>query len=189
MKKDGLQDISVILKEWSSGNREIADEILPLVYHELRKLAAQYLRKERPDHTLQPTALVHEAYLKLVDISEVNWQDRMHFFAVSSQIMRNILVDHARARLSEKRGGGIQKIELDEAISFSNSSSVNLIELDDALKHLAEFDEQQCKIVELRFFGGLTIEEIARVLNISPATVKRDWVMAKAWLHKTLKNN
>ena len=181
------KQISVILKDWSGGNRASADVLLSLVYDELRKIAAQYLRKERSDHTLQPTALVHEAYLKLVDISDISWQNRAHFFAVSSNVMRHILVDHARARLSDKRGGAAQRIALEDAISFSNEPDVDLIALDEALKQLAEFDEQQSRLVELRFFGGLTIEETAEVLNISPATVKREWTMAKAWLFRRMK--
>ena len=182
------KQISVILKDWSGGNRASADVLLSLVYDELRKIAAQYLRKERSDHTLQPTALVHEAYLKLVDISDISWQDRAHFFAVSSNVMRQILVDYARARLADKRGGAAQRIALEDAISFSNEPDVDLIALDEALKQLAEFDEQQSRLVELRFFGGLTIEETAEVLGISPATVKREWTMAKAWLFRRMKN-
>jgi RNA polymerase sigma factor (TIGR02999 family) len=181
-----LQDVSIILRAWSSGDRAAADELLPCIYDELRKIAAQYLRKERSDHTLQPTALVHEAYLKLVDISHVEWQDRAHFFAVAAQVMRHILVDHARARRTDKRGGEVQRIALDEAISFSKEPDVDLLSLDESLKQLATFDEQQARIVELKFFGGLTIEEIAEVLKISPATVKREWTMAKAWLHKRI---
>lgn len=163
---------------------------MSLVYDELHKIATQYLRKERSDHTLQPTALVHEAYLKLVDISDITWQDRAHFFAVSSQVMRHILVDYARARETEKRGGEIQKITLDEALissgELAKTPDIDLLALDDALRQLATFDPQQSRIVELRFFGGLTIEETADVLQISPATIKREWSLAKAWLHKTL---
>lgn len=182
------QEISVILKDWSGGNRASADVLLALVYDELRKIASQYLRKERSGHTLQPTALVHEAYIKLIDISDINWQDRAHFFAVSANVMRHILVDHARAKLSEKRGGSAQRIELDDAISFSGKPDVDVLAVDEALKKLAEFDPQQSRIVELRFFGGLTIEETAHVVGISPATVKREWAMAKAWLHRSLQS-
>lgn len=182
------KQISIILRDWSGGNRASADVLLSLVYEELRKIAAQYLRKERSDHTLQPTALVHPAYLKLVDISEISWQDRAHFFAVCSNVMRHILVDHARARLSGKRGGRREHIVLDEAISFSSDPDVDLIALDEALKQLAEFDERQSRIVELRFFGGLMIEETAVVLQISPATVKREWTLAKAWLYRRMKH-
>jgi RNA polymerase sigma factor (TIGR02999 family) len=159
-----------------------------LVYDEMRRLAASYLRQQRSDHTLQPTALVHEAYLKLIDVSQVDWQDRAHFFAVAAQTMRHILVDHARAVAADKRGGGAQKIALDEAVSFSNQpQDIDLLALDEALQRLAEQDEQQSRIVELRFFGGLTVEETAEVLRISPATVKREWSTARAWLFRQMK--
>lgn len=179
-------DITRILRAWSGGNREAVDDLMPLVYDELHKVAAQYLRKQRPDHTLQPTALVNEAYLKLVDISNVSWEDRAHFFAVASQTMRHVLVDHARGRNREKRGGGAQKVSLDEAMAFVDNNEVDVLMLDDAMRALAEIDEQQSRIVELRFFGGLTVEETALVLRISPATVKREWRIAKAWLHKRM---
>jgi len=159
---------------------------MPLVYDELHKVAAAYLRKQRPDHTLQPTALVNEAYLKLIDLSSVSWQDRAHFFAVASQTMRHVLVDHARSKNRDKRGGGAQKVSLDEAISFAKNQEIDLLALDDAMRDLAAIDEQQSKIVELRFFGGLTVEETAVVLHISPATVKREWRIAKAWLHNRI---
>jgi RNA polymerase sigma-70 factor, ECF subfamily len=180
------QEISVILKDWSGGNRASADVLLTLVYDELRKIAGRYLRKERSGHTLQPTALVHEAYMKLIDISDINWQDRAHFFAVSANVMRRILVDHARAKLADKRGGESERIALEDAVSLSNEPNIDLIAVDEALKELAQFDEQQSRIVELRFFGGLTIEETAHVAGISAATVKREWSMAKAWLHRKL---
>ena len=183
---ENRQEISVILKDWSGGNRASADALLSIVYDELRKIAAQYLRKENSGHTLQPTALVHEAYMKLIDISDINWQDRAHFFAVSANVMRHILVDHARAKLADKRGGDSERIALEDAISLSNEPNVDVLAVDQALKELAEFDEQQSRIVELRFFGGLTIEETAHVVGISPATVKREWAMAKAWLHRKL---
>lgn len=182
------KEISLILKNWSGGKRESADALLSLVYDELRRIARQYLRKERSDHTLQPTALVHEAYMKLIDISDVSWQDRAHFFAVASNVMRHILVDHARARATDKRGGEARHIALEDAISLSDEPDIDLLALDEALKQLATFDEQQSKIVELRFFGGLTIEETARVLGISPATIKREWTMAKAWLFRRMKD-
>ena len=185
---ENLQVISVILKDWSGGDRASADRLLSLVYDELRKIAGQYLRKEKSDHTLQPTALVHEAYMKLIDISDISWQDRAHFFAVSANIMRHILVDHARAKLAEKRGGDAQRISLEDADSLSSEPDVDLLAVDEALNELAEFDEQQSRIVELRFFGGLTIEETAHVAGISPATVKREWAMAKAWLHRKLQS-
>ena len=175
-----------MLKAWSEGDANAADRLMPLVYDGLRKIAAQYLRKERSDHTFQPTALVHEAYLKLIDVSDANWQDRAHFFAAASTMMRHILVDHARARLTDKRGGAFQRIELDEAVSFSDRTgekNLDILALDEALTQLAGFDERQTRIVELRFFGGLTVEETAEVLKISSATVKREWSLAKAWLY------
>ncbi len=188
MSQHQLPEITRILKSWSGGNRDAVDDLMPLVYEELHKVAAQYLRRQRPDHTLQPTALVNEAYLKLIDISDVNWQDRAHFFAFASQTMRHILVDHARSQGREKRGGGAQKLSLDEALSFSNEKEVDLLLLDESLRQLAEIDDQQSKIVELRFFGGLTVEEAALVLHISPATVKREWRIARAWLFKRMKD-
>jgi RNA polymerase sigma factor (TIGR02999 family) len=186
--REKLEEISVILKDWSGGNRASADRLLSLVYDELRIIAGQYLRKEKSDHTLQPTALVHEAYMKLIDISDISWNDRAHFFAVSANIMRHILVDHARAKLAEKRGGDSQRISLEDADSLSSEPDVDVLAVDQALNELAKFDEQQSRIVELRFFGGLTIEETAHVAGISPATVKREWAMAKAWLHRKLKS-
>jgi RNA polymerase sigma factor (TIGR02999 family) len=182
------REISLILKDWSGGKQESADVLLSLVYDELRRIARQYLRRERSDHTLQPTALVHEAYLKLIDISDVSWQDRAHFFAVASNVMRHILVDHARARATDKRGGEAPRIALEDAVSLSNERDIDLLALDEAMKQLAAFDEQQSKIVELRFFGGLTIEEAAHILGISPATIKREWTMAKAWLFGRMKD-
>ena len=183
------KEISIILKDWSAGNRDSADVLLSLVYDELRKLAARYLSRERSGHTLQPTALVHEAYMRLVDISDIKWQDRAHFFAVSANVMRHILVDHARAKQAEKRGGGAQRIALEDAISLSQETDVDVLAVDEALQELATFDELQSRIVELRFFGGLTIEETAHVISKSPATVKREWSMAKAWLHSKLKKS
>ena len=180
-------EITRILRAWSGGDREAVDDLMPLVYDELHKVAAQYLRKQRSDHTLQPTALVNEAYLKLIDISSVSWQDRAHFFAVASQTMRHVLVDHARGRNREKRGGGAQKVSLDEAVSFrEQSGSGRSSRSDESMRELAAIDEKQSKIVELRFFGGLTVEETAVVLRISPATVKREWRIAKAWLHNRM---
>lgn len=189
MEADSSKEVTVFLKAWSGGDNRAADSLLTLVYEELRKLAAGYLQKQRSDHTLQPTALVHEAYMKLVDISDVTWQDRAHFFAVAAQTMRHILVDHARAVSAEKRGGDLQKVALDEAISFPNAQDLDLLGLDEALRQLAVQDEQQSRIVELRFFGGLTVEETAVVLKISPATVKREWATARAWLHRKMKKD
>jgi RNA polymerase sigma factor (TIGR02999 family) len=187
MGNDRTREISRILKSWSDGDRQSRDELIASVYEELHKIAAQYLRRERSDHTLQPTALVHEAYLKIVDISDITWQDRAHFFAVSSNVMRQILVDYARARETEKRGRGFKTIALEDAISFSeDKTDVDLLALDEALEHLSTFDPQQSRIVELRFFGGLTIEETAEVQGISPATVKREWTVARSWLYRKI---
>ena len=155
---------------------------MPLVYNELRKLAASQLRRERVDHTLQPTALVHEVYLRLTDQRHVQWQDKSHFFGVAAQLMRRILVDHARSHVADKRGGGLPKVSLNEAIAMSRERPAELLALDESLTQLASADPQQARVVELRVFGGLTIEQAAAVMGISPATVKRDWNLAKAWL-------
>jgi RNA polymerase sigma-70 factor (ECF subfamily) len=179
-------DVTQVLRELSDGQKDAPDRLMPLVYNELRKLAQGYLQDERPDHTLQATALVHEAYIRLVDWKNVSWQNRAHFFALAAQVMRRILVDHAREKQAQKRGGGLTKLSLHEAVSFPQQSEIDLVLLDDAMKALAEFDLTQSKIVELRFFGGLTIEETAEAMRISPATVKREWKMAKAWLHKSI---
>jgi RNA polymerase sigma factor (TIGR02999 family) len=179
-------DVTQILQEASGGDKNAPARLMPLVYDELRRLANHYLRQERADHTLQPTALVHEAYLKLIDQSRVDWQNRAHFFGVAAQSMRRILVDHARGHQASKRGGSQQKIALDEAVDYSQPRDLDLVALDDALKTLARMDERQSRIVELRFFGGLTIEETAEALGVSPATVKVDWNMAKAWLRREI---
>ena len=180
------EDVTQILQEVSGGNREAPARLMPLVYDELRRLADHYLRQERPDHTLQPTALVHEAYLKLIDQTRVDWQNRAHFFGVAAQLMRRILVDHARRHQAEKRSGFRQKLTLDEAVDYSQTRDVDLVRLDEALTALAQFDARQSQVVELRFFGGLTIEETAEAIGISPATVKVDWNMAKAWLRREI---
>jgi RNA polymerase sigma factor (TIGR02999 family) len=186
--QEDSQNITRMLKDWSGGNREALDKLLPFVYNELHRQAARYLRRERADHTLQTTALINEAYLKLIDQSEVEWQNRAHFFAVAAQAMRRILVDYARMRKREKRGGDDVKFQLDEAIEApAKAKSIDLVALDEALNRLAEFDERQARVVELRYFSGMTEEETAEVLNISPATVRRDWNMAKAWLFHQLK--
>jgi RNA polymerase sigma factor (TIGR02999 family) len=186
---DRSKEVTVFLKAWSGGDRAAADRLMQLVYGEMRRLAASYLRHQRSDHTLQPTALVHEAYLKLIDVSQVDWQDRAHFFAVAAQTMRHILVDHARAIAADKRGGGAQKIALEDVVSLSSErQDVDLLALDEALQKLAEQDATQSRIVELRFFGGLTVEETAEVLRISPATVKREWATARAWLFRRITN-
>jgi len=180
-------EISKILRDWNAGNRESEDELLPLVYRELRVIAAKYMRRDRKEHTLQPTALVHEAYLRLVDISDIDWKDRHHFFAVAANVMRNVLVDHARAHFAEKRGGHAPHISLEDAFELSNRNEADLLSIDEALSELAKFDERQSKIVELRFFGGLTIEETASVMGISVATVKQEWILARTWLYRELK--
>ncbi len=176
-------DVTMLLNAWSDGKQDALDELMPLVYQELRKLARSYLRAERPEHTLQPTALVNEAYLRLVDQRNVRWQNRRHFFGIAAQLMRRILVDHARKRQSEKRGGGEALIPFEEAKGVPVKAR-DLVALDDALKDFATIDPRSAKIVELRQFGGLSIDETADVLEISPATVKRDWTVAKAWLRR-----
>ncbi|MGI8555932.1 MAG: sigma-70 family RNA polymerase sigma factor [Pyrinomonadaceae bacterium] len=179
------QEVTVLLKEINDGDRNASDKLLPLIYDELRKLARAYLRNERSDHTLQATALVHEAYIRLVEWENVSWQNRAHFFAVAAQIMRRLLVDYAREKKAQKRDGG-QKLVLDETVSFTAPRGIDLLVLDEALENLAKLDKMQAKVVELRFFGGLTIEETAHTLNVSPTTVKREWTAAKAWLYKTI---
>ena len=176
------QEVTQLLVKLSDGDRSALDDLLPLVYDELRRLADRYLRRERSDHTLQATALVNEAYLRLVD-QNVPWQNRAHFFGVAAEMMRRILVDHARSHQAQKRGSGGVKLSLDEAINMSDERATDLIALDEALTALAEFDQQKSRIVELRFFAGLSIEETARVLGIGTATVIRQWKMAKAWLY------
>ncbi len=178
-------DVTLLLKKVTDGDETAPDKLLPLVYDELRKLARHYLENEREDHTLQATALVHEAYIRLVDWENVSWENRAHFFAVAAQVMRKILVDHARKTKAAKRGFG-QKIALDDVVSFSPEREVDLISLDNALESLEKFDKIQTKIVELRFFGGLTIEETAHALKSSPMTVKREWTVAKAWLKREI---
>ncbi len=181
------KDITLLLREWSDGNGEALDALVPLVYEELRRQAARYLRRERPDHTLQTTALIHEAYLKLVDQKNVRWQNRAHFFAIAAQAMRRILVDYARAKHRDKRGGEAQKIPLEETVALAaEEESVDLIALDEALERLAGVDEQKARIVELRYFSGLSVEETAEVLKTSPRTIERGWTTAKAWLHREL---
>ncbi|MFN0112044.1 MAG: sigma-70 family RNA polymerase sigma factor [Blastocatellia bacterium] len=180
-------DVTQLLRNWQNGDQSSRDQLLGIVYDELRRQAARYLRRERPDHTLQPTALVHEAYLQLIDQSHVSWENRAHFFGVAARLMRRILVDHARAHQAEKRGKGNEKLALDEAIAVPENKDLNILALNDALEELVRMDEQQSRIVELRYFGGLSIEETAAVTGVSPATVKREWAMAKAWLNNQIK--
>jgi RNA polymerase sigma factor (TIGR02999 family) len=182
------KDVTQLLLDWSSGDKEALDQLMPLVYDELHRLAEHYMRQERPDHTLQPTALVHEVYLKLIDQTRVKWQNHAHFFGVAAQLMRRIVIKHARQHHAAKRGGGERKLSLDEAVVLTAERATDLIALDDALTSLSAVDAQQSRVVELRFFGGLTIEETAEVLGVSPATVKREWRMARAWLQREIRN-
>jgi len=181
-------DVTRLLAELSQGNQSVVNEIFPLIYDELKKIAGNYLRNERGNHTLQPTALVHEAYMKLVDHTRMNWQNRAHFVGMSATIMRQILIDHARRHRAGKRGGEQENLQLEETILIvSDEKSVDLIALDEALKDLAKFDEFKSRLVELRYFGGLSVEETAEVLGVSEITVKRHWRMAKAWLAEAIK--
>jgi RNA polymerase sigma factor (TIGR02999 family) len=184
--KDSSPDITRLLVRWSQGEREALEELTPLVYDELRRLAKVYLRRERPDHTLESTALVHEAYMRLIDQNQVEWHNRNQFFAIAASLIRRILVDHARARVAAKRGGPALKLSLDEAVAASEQRDLDLVSLNDALKALNDLDEQQARIVELRYFAGLTIEETGEILGVSPATVKREWVVAKAFLRREM---
>lgn len=184
----GSPSVTALLLEWSRGNPAAIDGVLPLVYAELRRIAARHLRQERPDHTLQPTALVHEAYLRLVDQRRVDWQGRAHFFGVAAQVMRRILVDHARRHAAGKRGDGMPCVPLEEAQDVAAADDMPVLVLDRALTRLHEVDAGLARIVELRAFGGLTIEQAAQVLRVSPATVKRDWRTARAWLNRELRD-
>jgi RNA polymerase sigma-70 factor, ECF subfamily len=179
-------EITQLLAEWSDGNQSALDELYPLVYDELHRLARRYMSREREGHTLQTTALINEAYVRLVDQRNVHWANRSHFFAISAQIMRRILIDHARRHAYAKRGGGAQQVSLDEAAIVTRTAGAELLRLDEALKSLAEMDPRRSQVVELRYFGGPNNEEIAGVLNISENTVTRDWNMARAWLHQQL---
>jgi RNA polymerase sigma factor (TIGR02999 family) len=178
-------EITQLLAEWSDGNQSALDELYPLVYDELHRLARRYMSRERKGHTLQTTALINEAYVRLVDQKNVHWANRSHFFAISAQIMRRILIDHARRHGYAKRGGGAQQVSLEEAAIITNRGA-ELLRLDEALKTLAEMDSRRSQVVELRYFGGLNNEEIAGVLNVSENTVTRDWNMARAWLYQQL---
>jgi RNA polymerase sigma-70 factor, ECF subfamily len=186
MGQSSSHDGTRLLKAWSTGDEAALAKLTPLVYRQLRAIARRYMAGERDGHILQTTALVHEAYVRLVDCGRVNWQDRAHFFAVSAQLMRRILIDFARSRGYLKRGGDVPHISLEEAPSVSNEPDVNLVALDDALKALAALDERKSKVVELKFFGGLNVEETAEVLRVSSDTVMRDWKLAKIWLLREL---
>lgn len=186
MPASSAQNVTRLLQHWRRGKSAALEELLPLVNQELRRLARRYMFGERASHTLQTTALVNEAYLRLVNSRRVNWQNRAHFFAISAQLIRRILVDHARARGYQKRGGGVPKVTLDEALVGPDEKGRDLVALDDALTALAEVDPRKSKVVELRFFGGLSVEETAEVLKVSPETVMRDWRLAKAWLAREM---
>ncbi|MEP6902429.1 MAG: sigma-70 family RNA polymerase sigma factor [Actinomycetota bacterium] len=187
MSLENQPDVTVLLNAVSEGDETAPEKLLPLVYDDLRRLARAYFAGEKQEHTLQATALVHEAYIRLVNWENVSWQNRAHFFAVAADVMRKILIDHARRKNAQKRDGG-QKILLDEAVSFSNEKELDLLKLDEALKTLEKLDSRQARIVELRFFGGLSIEETAYVLKISETTVKREWTFAKAWFQRELQS-
>ena len=187
MRKTPKQhEITQLLAEWSDGNQSALDDLYPLVYDELHRLARRYMSRERKGHTLQTTALINEAYVRLVDQKNVHWANRSHFFAISAQIMRRILIDHARRHAYAKRGGGAQQVSLDEAAAVASGIGSEMIRLDEALKTLAEMDPRRSQVVELRYFGGLNNEEIAGVLHVSENTVTRDWNMARAWLYQQL---
>ncbi len=180
------EEITQLLQQWSDGDQEASEKLMPLLYAELRQMAHRYMRRERPDHTLQTTALINEAYLRLVDWKNIRWQNRAHFFAVCAQVMRRILVDFARSRKYLKRGAGIHVLRLDQVPEFSHCRASEIIALDDALQRLAKIDPRKSRIVELRFFGGLTVEETAAVLKVTSRTILRDWDLAKAFLHREM---
>ena len=180
--------VTELLVHWRHGDQDAREELIPLIYGELRRVARNYLRHERPDHTLQSGALVHEAYLRLTGEESPQWKNRAHFFGVAAQVMRHILVDHARNRRAAKRGGGVPRLALDPQMALPQTRDLDLLALDDALNRLAELDAQQSRLIELRFFGGLSIVETAAALNISAATVKREWATARAWLQREMKS-
>jgi RNA polymerase sigma factor (TIGR02999 family) len=178
--------ITGLLRAWRDGDEAALDQLVPLVEGELRRLASAYMRRERHGHTLQTTALINEAFIRLVDAKDIRWNDRSHFFGISARLMRRVLVDHARARGSQKRGGGAQRVTFTETLAEASDPSLNVLALDRALDALAEVDERQARVVELRFFGGLSVEETADVLHMSTDTIKRDWRIAKQWLQREL---
>jgi RNA polymerase sigma factor (TIGR02999 family) len=186
MREPSTQQVTRLLRAWSDGDQEALEQLIPLVYQQLHRLAKLYMARERPGHTLQTTALINEAYLRLIDSSQVHWQNRAHFCAVSAQLMRRILVDFAHSRHCAKRGGEARSVSLDEAAEVSQERGADLLALDDALKALASMDPRKSQLVELRFFGGLSVEETAEVLKVSPRTVLRDWRLAKLWLLREL---
>ena len=183
---DSTGDVTRLLQAWSGGDAEALPRLMPLVYAELRRLAGAYLRREAPGHTLQPTELVHEAYLRLIDQTRTQWQNRSQFFGIAAQAMRRILVDHAREKQAQKRGGGAAKVSLDDTVELGIGPDLDLVALDQALTALARIDPQKSRVVELRFFGGLSVDEVAEIVNVSPRTVAREWRAAKAWLYGEL---
>lgn len=187
--KPGKNEITQLLKDWSDGDQSAFDKLIPLVYAELHRLAHQHMRRERPGHMLQTSALINEAYLRLIQQPQIRWEGRAHFYGIAARLMRRILVDEARKRNSAKRGGGTIQISLIEATKVSQEQAANVVALDDALKTLETVDSRQSEIVELRFFGGLSIEETAEVLKVSPGTVMRDWTFARAWLRNEMNNS
>jgi RNA polymerase sigma factor (TIGR02999 family) len=182
-------DVTQLLDDLRNGRSDAASELIPLVYEELHRLARQQMRRERPDHTLQATALLHEAYLRLVNQPERTWQNRTHFIAIAAQVMRRILIDHARARRTTKRDGMLRRVPLDEPLLITRDQPAELLALNDALERLAQFDARQSRVVELRYFGGLTVDETAAALDMSPRTVKREWRVARAWLHREVQKS
>lgn len=189
MEHEPLSEVTQLLRVWRGGNRDALDALLPLVYKELRRLAHFQLRNERPNHTLQSAALVHEAYLRLVGMSPLQWESRTHFFAIAAQLMRQILVDYARRHGAAKRGASVPKLSLEDATIMPRRTAVDVVALDDALIGLAKIDVRQSRVVELRFFAGLSLEQISDVMEIAPATVQRDWTAARAWLHREMSRN
>jgi RNA polymerase sigma factor (TIGR02999 family) len=186
MSQEAPAEITKLLRAWGGGDQAALDKLTPLVYSELHRMARQFMHRENPGNSLQATALLHEAYLRLVNVEDVNWQDRAHFFAVSARMMRRIVVDAARARRTEKRGGDVVRVDLDGSCDAIADRGSDLIALDDALEALAEFDNRKAQVVDMRFFGGLSVEETAAVLKISPESVMRDWKLARAWLMREM---
>ena len=180
------QDVTVLLQAWTSGDKDALEKLTPLIYAEMRRLARHYMARERSNATLETGAILNEAFLRLVHWKNARWENRSHFYGLAAQMMRRVLVDHARSRCYGKRGGGVRPVALDEAVVVSSERSSDLVALDEALERLAAVDERKSKVVELRFFGGLSVEETAEILNVSPFTIARDWTLAKAWLHREL---
>lgn len=189
MSGGGRHEVTQILRDWSGGDPAAPERLMPFVYDELRRLARSFLRRERGDHTLQPTALVHEAYVRLVDQRSVNWQNRAHFYGIAASMMRRVLIDHARAHAAEKRGGGGVRLSIEDVQVPVEDRAASFVAMDEALERLSQFNERGCRIIEMRFFGGLTDEEIAEVLGVSTRTVLRDWKTARLWLFRELSQN